>query len=87
MGSQRVGHDWAIELNGTKHINRCQISLIIRKMQIKTTTSYYCIHIRTAKTNKTDNPRVDKDKVWNSHSLWVAMQNGITALEKFDSFL
>ena len=24
--------------------------LIIRKMQIKTTTSYYCIHIRTAKT-------------------------------------
>ena len=51
-------------------------------MHIKTTISYSCIHISTAKTNK-----CWQDKVWNSHSLWVAMQNGTIALEKFDSFL
>ena len=37
-----------------KHIKRCSTSLVIREMQIETTVTYHCIHIRIAKIKMTN---------------------------------
>ena len=44
-----------------KHMKINPISLIIRKMQIKTAMRYHLISIKTATIKKKENPSVGKD--------------------------
>ena len=37
-----------------KHMKRCSTALVIREMQIKTTMTYHCTHIRIAKIKMTN---------------------------------
>ena len=59
--------EWAKELNehfskedtqmANKHIKRCSISLIIRKMQIKTAMRYHLMLVRMAAIKKSTNSK------------------------------
>jgi len=37
-----------------KHMKRCSTALVKREMQIKTTVTYHCTHIRIAKIKMTN---------------------------------
>lgn len=59
-------------------MKRCSTSVIIWKMQLKTTLSYHFTPDRRAVIKKS------KDEFWrnwNSETLFVGMQNGTTAMK------
>nr|KAF6418909.1 hypothetical protein HJG63_008904 [Rousettus aegyptiacus] len=72
----------------TKYLKRCSTSLVIRKMQIKTTRRYHLTPVRIARINRTSN-----NKCWrecrekrNSHTLLVGLQIGTATMENSMEF-
>lgn len=66
-------------------LTKADSTLVIRKMQIQTTTRYRTTHPfrRVRRRKNLTTPRADEDRAnWNSHTL-LGMQNGAATLENY----
>ena len=83
---------WAKELNrhfskediqmANKHMKRCSISLIIREVQIKTTTRYHLIQVRMAAIKKSTNNNAEEGvEKRNPLTLLVGIQTSTATVE------
>jgi len=84
---------WASDLNrhfskdiqmANKHVKRCSVSQIIRKMRIKTTMRYHLTQVRMAIIKmSTNNKMLERvGRKGNMISRLVGMQTGIATMEK-----
>ena len=81
--SKRSGHltKEGIQIKN-KHMTRCSISYVIKKLQIKTIMKYHYTSMGCLKSKTLTIPNADKDvEQQNSYSLLVGMQNGTATLE------
>ena len=74
----------------SRHVRRCLMPLVIRKMQIKMSLRY--IHCRRAKIKKEKRHQPHQvlermRRKWNSHTLRMGMYTGTTTLESLQTLL